>query len=68
MVESKQLIDLYENIRASARRWFYYKILVWSFKYYRVQIKKASYRLTNKQSLSNHVSLCEDMRFLMAFP
>ena len=40
---------LYWNIRASASRWFYYKILLWNFKYYRMQIKKVSYWLTSKQ-------------------
>ena len=60
--QEQQLIDLYQNIRAPASRWFYYKILFWSFKYYCVQIKKVSYWLTSKQSVSNHVSLCQDTR------
>ena len=54
--------------RASASRWFYYKILLWDFKYYCVQIKKVSYCFTSKQSVSNHVSPWPDMRFLLAFP
>ena len=54
--------------RISASRWFYYKTQLWNFKYYRVQIEKVSYWLTSKQSMSNHVSLCQDMRFLFAFP
>ena len=56
------------NIHASASRWFYYKTLLWNFKYYRLQIKKVSYWLTSNQSMSNHVSLCQDMRFLLALP
>ena len=35
-------------------------------KYCREQIEKVSYWLTSKQSMSNHVSLCQDMRFLLA--
>ena len=38
--QEQQLIDLHWNIRTSARRWFCHKILLWNFKYYRVQIKK----------------------------
>ena len=56
------------SIETTTSRWFYYKILLWNFKYYHVQIKKVSYWLTSKQSVSNHVSLCQDMRFLLAFP
>ena len=63
-----QLIRLYWNIRAPASRWFYYKRLLWNFKYYLVQIKKVSYWLTSKQLMSNQVSVCRDMRFLLAFP
>ena len=56
--QEQQLIDLYWNIRTSASRWFYYKTLLWNFKYCRVQIEKVSYWLSSKQSMSNHVSLC----------
>ena len=35
---------------------------------YRVHIENSSHWLTSKQSISNHVSLCQDMCFLLAFP
>ena len=38
------------------------------FQYCRLQIEKVSYWLSSKQSMSNHVSLCQDMYFLLAFP
>ena len=66
--QEQQLIDLYWNICASASRWFYYKTALWNFKYCRVQIEKVSYWLSSKQVMSNYVSLCQDMRFLLAFP
>ena len=37
------------------------------FKYYLVHIRKVSYWLNSKQSVSSYVSLCQDMRFLLAF-
>ena len=43
--QEQQLIDIYWNICASASRWFYYILLHWNFKYYRVQIKSVSYWL-----------------------
>ena len=66
--QEQRLIGLYRNIRASASWWFHYKTLLWNFKYCRVQMKKVSYWLSSKQSVSNHVSLYHDMRFLLAFP
>ena len=37
-------------------------------KYYCVQIKKVFYWLSSKQYMSNHISLCQEMRFLLTFP
>ena len=54
-------------IKNNGAKWYYYKKLPWNFKYYRVQIKKVSYWHTSKQSMSNHVSRFQDMRFLLAF-
>ena len=59
-------MDLYCNIRASASKWFYFKTLPWNFKYCLVQIE-VSYWLISKQSMSENVSICQDMRFLLAF-
>ena len=42
-------------------------MLHWNSKYCRVQIENVSYWLTDKQSMSNHVSLCQDMRFSIGF-
>ena len=56
------------NNRASASRWFYYKTLFWNFKYCHMQIEKVSYWFSSKQSMSNYVSLWQDMHFLLAFP
>ena len=66
--QEQQLIDLYWNIRTSASRWFYYKTLLWNFKYCREQIENVCHWLTSKQSMSSHVSLCQYMSFLLAFP
>ena len=70
ILHRSQLVDLYWNIYASASKWFYYKTLFWNFKYCCVQIEKVSYWLSSKQSMSNHVSVCQDMRyvFLIGFP
>ena len=54
-------------MRASASRWFYYKTY-WDFKYCRVQVENVSHWLTDKQLMSNHVSLFEDMRFSIGTP
>ena len=68
MKQEQQLTDIFWNIRASASRWFYYKTIHWNFKYSRVQIENAYYWLTENQSMSNQVSLCQGMRFSIAFP
>ena len=57
---------LYRNIRTSTSRSFYYKMLLWNFKYYRVQIENVSYWFTSKTILPRftvrrHV-------FLIGFP
>ena len=62
------MIDLYGNIRTSSSRWCYDKTLLWNFKSRLVQIENVSYCFTVKQSMSNYVSLCRDIRFLLAFP
>ena len=66
--QEEKLIHLYWNNCVSASRCFYYKKVVWNFKYYHVQIGKVSCWFTSKQSMSKHVSLCQDMHFLWAFP
>ena len=66
----QQLIDLYWNIRAS--KLLYYDMLLTllqtNFKYCRMQIENVSHWFTVKNSISNHVSLCQGIRFLLAFP
>ena len=43
-------------------------MLYWNSKYCHMQIENVSYWLTDKQSMSNHVPLCQDMRFSIGFP
>ena len=42
--------------------------LHWNFKYCREQIEKVSYWLTDKQSISSHVSLSQSIGFTIDFP
>ena len=58
----QQLVDLYWKICASASICFFYRTLLWNFKYYR-------YLLVHfKQSMSSHVSPRQDMHFSLPFP
>ena len=53
LLQSNDIKDLSWNLRASASRWFYYKVLPWNFKHYHLQVGNVSYWLTSKQSTSN---------------
>ena len=45
----------------------FYKTLHWNFKYFRVLRENLSYWRTEKQSMTNHVSLCQGMGFSIDF-
>ena len=47
---------------------YYHKTLHWNFKYCFAQIEDVSYWRTDKQLMSNHVSLCQGMHFSIGFP
>ena len=61
------MIDLYWIIHASVSQCFYYKTLLWNFKYCLVQTENVFYWFTVKQLIFNHVSLCQGMLFLLDF-
>ena len=60
------MIDLYWNIRASARTWFHYKTLLWNYKYCCVKIE-----MLPIGSLSNNqypiIFHCDKDAFLIGF-
>ena len=64
------MIDLCWNICTSASRWFYCTRLHWNCADRKCFLLPSLYfhDLTIKKSISNHVSLCQGMRFFIGFP